>query len=96
MEDLVCPQCGAEDYHIEPAGPHNKAVCNCCNAYIKFVAKPHQTPKLFFGKYAGREIKLMVSEEEISYLRWLYHNARSLKAKTLEAIRDHLQSLNRL
>ena len=95
--DIICPQCGAsEDYHTEQSGPHLKAVCNCCNAYIKFLPQPNETPKLFFGKYKGREIKSLVDEEDIRYLKWLYYNATNLKAKTKQAIHDHLLALNRL
>jgi hypothetical protein len=97
MEEIVCPQCGAfEDYHIVESGPHLKAVCNCCDAYIKFIPQPHETPRIFFGKYKGREVRSLVAEEEIRYLQWLYHNANNLKAKTKQAIHDHLLNLNRL
>ena len=97
MEEVYCPECGAhEDYHIVESGPHLKAVCNCCDAYIKFMPRHHENPKIFFGKYKGREISSLTLEEEIRYLKWLYHNATNLKAKTQKAIEDHLQRLNRL
>lgn len=36
---IVCNKCGSYDVKYIDAGPHIKAVCNHCDAFIKFVSK---------------------------------------------------------
>lgn len=84
-----CPKCGSSDYRIEPRGIHKTAYCNQCDAYIKNLPQGVPTT-LFFGKYNGRTIASMISEEEIGYLKWLVTKP-DLKPNSLKSsIEQHL------
>lgn len=91
MESIKC-KCGSTDYRVEenPQAKQQKAVCNKCNKYIKFI--PHSTNTLlFFGKHKGRDIKSMVSDDEIAYLYWLSKGKVSTALKN--QIENHLERL---
>jgi uncharacterized protein (DUF3820 family) len=49
---------------------------------------------LYFGKYKGRQIASLVSEDEINYLKWLLNNG-TLKPTLKNQITEHLVKLNR-
>lgn len=90
MEDIICLRCDStNDYRVEQSGPHKKAVCNKCNRYIKFIPQSDKT-LLHFGKYKGREIVTMRSDDELAYLYWLQKTniKRGLKIE----IENHLKS----
>jgi len=37
---MYCPRCEKEqEIILSPSGPHIKASCNICGAYIKFIGK---------------------------------------------------------
>jgi len=94
METIKCQRCQTEDqYYTQPSGPHLMAVCNHCNKYIKFVSQG-VPPMLYFGKYKGRQIASLVSEDEINYLKWLLNNG-TLKPTLKNQITEHLVKLNR-
>jgi uncharacterized protein (DUF3820 family) len=91
-ENIVCKRCDTTNqYRLEKAGPHLKAICNNCNNYIKFVGQDGEIV-MPFGKYKGSVLSKMRSEEEIRYLQWLSANMNtSLGVK----IKDHLKSIGR-
>ena len=93
--DITCQHCGSKDYYLVESGIHIKANCQVCKKYIKFIPQG-KPPTLYFGKYKGREISSMKSEEEIRYLQWAYLNLDKLKPNQKEAIKNHLTTLNRM
>lgn len=44
MPKLKCNRCQCEEYSLQTNGPHFEAVCNNCDAHIKFVS-PKQIPQ---------------------------------------------------
>src|ERR1700753_1675412 len=71
MEDITCKRCGlVNDYSQKQAGPHVSAYCNGCGNYIKHLPQNNPVETMPFGKYKGRELKSMVSDEEVRYLNW--------------------------
>lgn len=94
MTPITCPHCGATDnYSTTPSGPHLKATCNECHRYIKFLPQETSKPTLYFGKYKGREISSMNSEEELQYLKWL--SSQDIKPKLKSDIQFQLKRLGR-
>lgn len=56
MPEITC-KCGSTDYRTEVSGPHNKAVCNKCNSYIKFLPQPVTDETLMpYGKYKDKPL----------------------------------------
>lgn len=93
MEDITCQRCGlANDYEIKQAGPHQSAYCNGCGNYIKHLPQNKPVEIIPFGKYKGRELKSLVSDEEVRYLNW-FSQMPDLKPRIKEAIRKHLIAL---
>ena len=91
MEDITCLRCDStNDYSVVDAGPHKKAVCNKCNRYIKFISQSKKTV-LYFGKYKGRELQSMVSDDELAYLYWLQKT--NIKNGLKAEIENHLKSI---
>lgn len=88
--DVTCYRCGnVNDFKVEKPSIHYKAVCNCCNYFIKNL--PTNAPAIMhFGKYKGREVQSMRSDEELKYLQWLLDNSESIKGKLLDAIKYQL------
>ncbi len=78
--NLLCPKnCGEVEPTLVPAGPHMKAVCSKCGAYIKFVSvTPKDEIKIHFGRYKGR-LMSDIAKEDSEYLRWVYEQAWSNK-----------------
>ncbi len=69
--EIVCQNCGnIDDFNIVQSGPHNSAYCNGCGKYIKHLPQNNEVKTIPFGKYKGREINSMRSNEEIRYLQW--------------------------
>lgn len=96
MVQLTCPHCGAvNDYSTTPSGPHLRADCNQCHRYIKFIPQENSKPTLHFGKYKGREISSMNSQEELNYLKWLFSQS-DLKPKLSSDIEFQLKRLGQL
>jgi uncharacterized protein (DUF3820 family) len=92
--DIVCKKCGCIDYVTVQNGQHVQANCANCGTYIKFLPQERTKPVLYFGKYKGREIASMRSEEEIKYLQW-FAKLDDLKSNTRQNVINHLKSLNR-
>lgn len=88
MQDLICKKCGSvNDYEIRESSLHNTAYCLCGN-YIKHVPK-NESPKIHFGKYKGRDISSLTSDEETRYLYWLMN--QDIKANLKLQIERHLK-----
>jgi len=95
MEDIICKRCGSvNDFSATPSGPHLKATCNKCGQYIKFLPQQQTKPTLYFGKYRGREISSMNSEEDLRYLQWLISQP-DLKPKLKTDIQFQLKRLGK-
>jgi len=93
MEDIKCLRCDStNDYRIEESGPHKKAVCNKCNKYIKFLPQSYKT-FLYFGKYKGRDISTMKSDDELAYLYWL--SKTNIKRGLVVTIQNHLNHFDK-
>ena len=88
--DITCQRCGlVNDYEERTSGPHTSAYCNGCGNYIKHL--PQGKPVTFyFGKYKGRDLASMTSDEELKYLIWL-SSAPDLKPKLKFAIDEHIK-----
>lgn len=86
---ITCKRCGAVDnYRVEQKGPHQTAICNACNKYIKHLPKDTE-PRIYFGKYHGQ----LISEiTDVEYLQWVWDNV-PLSVKLLDAIDQQIQSI---
>ena len=90
---ITCHNCGlVDDYETRQAGPHLSAYCNGCGNYIKHLPQNNPVELIPFGKYKGRELKSMVSDEEVRYLHW-FCQMPDLKPRIKVAIVHHLQSV---
>jgi hypothetical protein len=71
MPDIICQNCGSiNDYRTVMKSNQNTAWCNGCDKFIKNI--PQGKPAtLYFGKYKGRELSSMVSDDELKYLEWV-------------------------
>lgn len=87
--DIVCQRCGSiNDFIIQKPSIHYKCTCKC-GSFIKNIGT-NEPATLYFGKYKGREISSMRSDEELNYLNWLLNNSQSIKGKLLDAIKYQL------
>lgn len=92
IPNVVCKNCGSiNDFRTTLKSNQLTAWCNCCNAFIKNIPYD-QSPKLYFGKYKGREISSMKDTEEIRYLQWLKEQT-FCKNNLKQQINSHLLSL---
>lgn len=93
MNDIICKKCGSvNDFQQKQSGPHLTAWCNGCGAYIKHLPQQNK-PTLYFGKYKGREISSMNSEEELRYLKWL--SEQDIKQNLKDNILSQLKRLGK-
>lgn len=68
-QSFECHQCGlVDDITVSKPSLHYKVSC-ACGAYITNVSE-NKPSSLFFGKYKGRAVASMKSDEEIRYLQW--------------------------
>lgn len=89
-ETITCQRCGLiDDYTIQKSGPHNSAYCNGCGNYIKHLPQNNEIKIVPFGKYKGREIATMRSDEEVRYLQW-FVGMPDLRENVKVAINKHL------
>lgn len=92
MKDVICHNCGSvNDYHVVKKSNQETAYCNSCELYIKNLPQGGE-PTLYFGKYTGRTIVSMVSEEELRYLNWLLTSPNT-KNNLRSQIENHLNTL---
>jgi uncharacterized protein (DUF3820 family) len=90
--DITCQRCGSvNDYHVVKTELHDTAYCNGCDAYIKHLPKNNPIVIMPFGKYKGREISSLLSDEELRYVTWMLHNSTA-NEKIKTALKNHLQS----
>lgn len=67
--DLICNTCGSvNDFTITKPSIHYKATCGC-GLYITNISE-NKPIELHFGKYKGRLLSTMRSNDEIQYLQW--------------------------
>lgn len=91
--DITCQHCGlCDDYYVKKSGPHNSAYCNGCGNYIKHLPQNNEIKIVPFGKYKGREISSMRSDEELRYLQW-FVEMPNLRDNVKISINKHLLSL---
>lgn len=83
MVGLVCPRCEGLSYRTVPSGPHIKAICSDCEAFIKFIARDPADFIMPFGKYKG----VPLSEIEPGYLEWA---SDAIEGNVGERIREYL------
>lgn len=68
-EDIVCQRCGSiNDFEITKPSLHYKATCKC-GCYITNISD-NKPSVIHFGKYKGRPVLSMITDEEIRYLKW--------------------------
>lgn len=92
MEHITCNKCGQVDhYRVEQSGQHLKAICNSCDAYIKFIPQPEKEFLMPFGKYKDRPLASLKSADEIRYLNWMITGDFSTNIKNKIIL--HLNSL---
>lgn len=71
MPDIICQHCGSiNNYRTIMKSNQNTAWCNDCDGFIKNISQG-KPPSLYFGKYIGREISSMITEDEVKYLQWI-------------------------
>lgn len=87
--DIVCQRCGSvNDFIVEKPSIHYKLTCQC-GSFIKN-SGTNAPAILYFGKYKGREIASMKSDDELKYLEWLINNSDSIQGKLRTSIINHL------
>ena len=87
--NITCQRCGSiNDFIVEKPSIHYKLICQC-GCFIKN-SGTNSPAILHFGKYKGREVASMKSDEELRYLQWLIGNSESIKGKLKESIEKHL------
>ena len=91
MEDITCSCGSVNDYCLTVSGPHQRANCNQCDAFIKFVSQGKE-PCLYFGKYKEVPIKDI---EDIPYLQWALINVK-MKDKIRQAITNQISTYKHL
>jgi uncharacterized Zn finger protein len=86
-EKITCKKCGSENYVTASSGPHLKASCADCGAYIKFISKPFDPDTIDLskeiihaGKHKGKSFA-QVGAEEPDYIRWMAENMKGWLAK---------------
>lgn len=90
---VTCQHCGLiDDFVVKKSGPHNSAYCNGCGNYIKHLPQNNEIKIVPFGKYRGREIASMRSDEELRYLQW-FVEMPDLRENVKTAINKHLLAL---
>jgi len=91
--DITCQRCGlVDDYYVKESGPHKSAYCNGCDNYIKHLPQNNEIKIVPFGKYKGREISSMCSNEELRYLQW-FVEMPDLRDNVKTAINKYLLSV---
>lgn len=89
MDTLLCPKCRSQKgYYTELKSNQNTARCNDCNTFIKNI--PYEQPKLYVGKYKGKDIGDI---EDLAYLQWALNNMSNLNARTKDAIKQRIAQL---
>lgn len=84
-KDIVCQKCGTiDDFKVGKSGPNITARCNTCGYWITNLTT-NQPVILNFGKYKGREVISLKSDEEIRYLQWLVETP-NVKGRLKDAI----------
>lgn len=92
MPDIICQHCGSiNNYRTVMKSNQNTAWCNDCDGFIKNISQG-KSPQLHFGKYSGRLISTLISEEELKYLNWLVDQP-FCKSLLKSQIQSHLASL---
>lgn len=77
---MTCLKCGSAAYVTAPCGPHIKASCSDCGAFIKFVNQPASEFQVYIGKHKGKKLKDIPRD----YVEWLAKNTDgriAIKAK---------------
>lgn len=93
MGEVICQRCGTtNEFYVVPSGPHQKAVCNHCNQYIKFISQEKEPPKFYFGKHVGKYVHEI---EDMQYLKWAVTNMK-LKEPMRVAIQKRIDSFEHL
>lgn len=86
--DVTCHRCGSvNDFKVEKPYIHYKLTCSC-GCFIKN-SGTNAPAVLYFGKYQGREIASMKSNEELKYLQWCLGSDK-IKGKLRTSIEKHL------
>lgn len=88
-KDLICPRCKSKNNYKVEKNLHFKATCRC-GTFITNISA-NKPPVIHFGKYQGREISSMVSNDEVNYLNWAVSNSIFNK-KLTEAAIAHLNN----
>lgn len=84
-KDIVCQKCATvNEFKVGKSGPNITARCIHCGYWITNLTS-NQPVSINFGKYAGREIRSFVTDEEIRYLQWLVQTP-NVKGRLKEAI----------
>lgn len=92
-EQIVCEKCGCfDDVSTAMKGPHLGAWCNGCGEFIKWLPQSKETI-IHFGKYKGRELSSMKSEDEKKYLMWVVEQDWC-KNNLADKIELHLDYIN--
>jgi len=84
-KDVVCQKCSTiNEFKVNKSGPNITARCVHCGYWITNLTT-NQPVSLNFGKYAGREISSLKSDDEIRYLQWLV-TTPNVKGRLKDAI----------
>lgn len=68
--EIVCKNCGAvSDIKISKLSIHYRADCKSCGRYITNISENKPT-QIYFGKYKGRFLTSMSTNEELHWLQW--------------------------
>jgi hypothetical protein len=92
-EEIVCKRCGLmNDYRVEVSGPHQKAICNGCDQYIKFLPQikgefaDHSI--MWFGKHKNK----MLGDIPTDYFRWCLENLSHINHKLERYMKNRIEN----
>lgn len=88
-KDISCRRCATvNEFKVGKSGPNITARCTHCGYWITNLTS-NKPVVINFGKYAGREVKSLKSDEEIRYLQWLVETP-NVKGRLKEAILNQI------
>lgn len=93
MGEVICQRCNTtNEFYVVSSGPHQKALCNHCNQYIKFISQEKEPPRFYFGKHVGKYVHEI---EDMQYLKWAVKNM-TLKQPMRDAIQKRITEFEHL
>lgn len=78
---IICKKCNSTRFKTTPSGPHIRADCEDCGAYIQFIKQ--EDPIMPIGRYSG----MRFSEVPMDWMKWA---SKKIDGKVGDRIREFL------